>query len=68
MKQGARERIRRLGMKQRSSVPSLHAALAAEASAAVGLLVGGQLASQEQDLPKPLRQDRIRASCPHKPM
>jgi hypothetical protein len=57
-------------MKQRSSVPSLHATIAAEASAAVGLLMGAHLNAQPADMPQPTngRHDKIRASCPHKPM
>ncbi|CAL8464050.1 g3585 [Coccomyxa elongata] len=67
---GARERVRRLGLQQRCSVPSLHAALAAEASAALGMLCGGRLAEEvHAGVPADARAPGdVRASCPTKPL
>ncbi|BDA49172.1 probable disheveled-associated activator of morphogenesis 1 at N-terminal half [Coccomyxa sp. Obi] len=67
---GARERIRRLGLQQRCSVPSLHAAVAAEASAALDMLRGGRLAEEvHAGAPTDARAPGdIRASCPTKPL
>ncbi len=61
--------MRRLGLQQRSSVPSLHAALAAEASAALGMLSSGRLAQEvHADPPAGGEEASVRASCPTKPL
>lgn len=66
---GARERMRRLGMQQRCSVPSLHAALAAEASAALGLMKGSRVADELHAPPLTGRDEpSVRGSCPTGPL